>query len=361
MNRHEVRLLQQVRGYPCVTITLPTHRTSPDNRQDPVRLRNLTTEAIDRLLKEFSKRDIDVLLNRMEKLIAGLDLRYALDGLALFVNRDLGRASLLPFSVKERVVVDETFYTRDLVYALNHSLRYWVLVLSEKPTRLFEGINDTLTEVQEEGFPMVHEGPGGEAPLPGGFGVRKSAYRDERHRQFFRQVDDALKPIMADDALPLVVMGVDRYLAFFREVSAHGSMVVGTVSGNYDKTPAHELNQIVRPLVEKHLMERRNSALGQLSRAVSERKFVSTVGEVWRLAHEGRGDTLLVEEDYHFPAVLDESGTHLTPASDPTVPGVMDDAVDEVIETVLAKQGKVVFVANGQLVEHQRIALILRY
>jgi len=40
---------------------------------------------------------------------------------------------------------------------------------------------------------------------------------------------------------------------------------------------------------------------------------------------------------------------------------VVDDAVDDVIETVLHGQGQVVFVDNGQLEKHQRIALLLRY
>ena len=110
-----------------------------------------------------------------------------LDGLALFVNQDFGRAFRMPFRIPERVILGETFFTRDLVYALNHSTRYWVLVLSEKPTRLYEGFNHNLTEIQTEGFPIIHEGPGGKAPLPGGFGIRKSAHRDARHRQFFSQ------------------------------------------------------------------------------------------------------------------------------------------------------------------------------
>jgi hypothetical protein len=87
----------------------------------------------------------------------------------------------------------------------------------------------------------------------------------------------------------------------------------------------------------------------------------STLGEVWRMAHEGRGRLLLVEEDYHTPGKLDETGIHLSVVDDPAAPGVIDDAVDEVIETVLSKQGRVVFTPNGSLEQHQRIALILRY
>ena len=49
------------------------------------------------------------------------------------------------------------------------------------------------------------KGPGGEQPLPGGQ-FKKSAYRDEYHRKFFRQIDTALKPFLADDPLPLAIV-----------------------------------------------------------------------------------------------------------------------------------------------------------
>ena len=38
-----------------------------------------------------------------------------------------------------------------------------------------------------------------------------------------------------------------------------------------------------------------------------------------------------------------------------------DVNVDDIIETVLSKQGRVAFVADGQLAQFQQIALILRY
>ncbi len=361
MNRREIHLLRQIKGYPCVTITLPTHRTSPDNRQDPIRLKNLVKQAAERLLAEFNKREIEPVLTRLEQVANDIDYPHTLDGLAIFVNRDVGRAVYLPFRLKERVVIDEDFFTRDLVFAMNRTPRYWVLALSEKPTRLYEGTRDELVEIQDGGFPMTHEGPGGELPLPGGEGINKSAYRNERHRQFFRQVDGALKPFMAGDPLPLVVVGVDRFLALFNEVTAHRNAILTTLTGSHDKTPAHELAKLIWPLVQVNLAEQRRQILAELEKAVGERRFASTIGEVWRYAREGRGRLLLVEEDLHFPARVDESGMHITPAEDAGAPGVIDDAVDEIIETVLDKQGQVVFVDNGSLRAHQGIALILRY
>ncbi len=361
MKRQDILLLQKIAGYPSVTITLPTHRTSPENKQDPIRLGNLIKQADERLLKEFGRREVQPILDRLTGIADRLDFRHSLDGLALFVNRDVGHVYRLPFSVKERVVVDKTFLTRDLVFAMNRTPRYWTLVLSEKPTRFYEGTLDNLIEVEEGGFPMTHEGPGGEAPLPAGMGISKSAHRDERHRQFFRRVDAALKSFIAEDPLPVALVAVERYLAFYREITDHQGSIIAEIEGSHDKTPPHDLAKLVWPAVEAGLEKKRLAVTSELEKAAGGRKLASTLGDVWRLAHEGRGRLLLVEEGFHFPARVDGNGMNLVPAEDPTEPGVMDDAVDEIIEAVLARQGRVVFLPASHLSEHQRIALILRY
>ena len=114
-------------------------------------------------------------------------------------------------------------------------------------------------------------------------------------------------------------------------------------------------------LVKSSLAARRQGYLQEPDAAVGAQKYVSTIGEAWRLGHEGRGALLLVEEDFHYPARVDASGMHLTPADDPSAPDVLDDAVDDLIEIVLARGGRVAFVDNGTLSQHQQVALGLRY
>ena len=61
------------------------------------------------------------------------------------------------------------------------------------------------------------------------------------------------------------------------------------------------------------------------------------------------------------PGWVGASWMQLTPADEAGAPGVIDNAVDKIVETVLSKQGRVVFVEDGSLDAHQRIALVLRY
>lgn len=362
MNQHDLHELKAIRDYPCLTITLPTHRTSPDNKQDPIRVKNLVAEATTRLLGEFSRRDVEPLLKRLDDLVAEIDYSYTLDGLALFASRDTARRFDLYFSPPERVVVDETFFTRDLVRALNRLRRYWVLALSEKSTRLFEATREQLEELTAGSpFPMVHSGPGGGRGLPTEPAINVSQYRDDHHRQFFRAVDSALGTYLADDPLPVALVGVDRYLAFFREVATSATDIIATLTGNHDATSAHDLGRLVWPLVSEGFTARRRQVLDELGVAVGGQRSASTLGEVWRFANEGRGQTLLVEDGYHEPARVGENGL-LQPADGTEAgPDVLDDAVDEIVTVVLQKGGRVVFVEDGSLAQHSRIALILRY
>lgn len=92
MNQHDIRLLTQITGDPCLTITLPTHRTAPENRQDSLQLKNLVKETTERLLGEFNQREAEAIPKRLEHLTGTIDFHNSLDGLALFVNQDFARA-----------------------------------------------------------------------------------------------------------------------------------------------------------------------------------------------------------------------------------------------------------------------------
>jgi hypothetical protein len=357
ISRKDVKQLQSLTNVPALSILLPTHRTSPENKQDPILVKNLVSEATQRLGEEFSNRDLAPLLQNLEKLVSEIDYTYALKGLALYVSHDFAKLYYLPFSVAARVIIDQTFATRDLIYGLHREQRYWVLLLSQGSTRLLAGIGETLEEVEDKNFSMEMTGPGATSPIPYD---SDSSYRDDRHRRFFQQVDSAFTSYLQDDSLPLILGGVDRQISFFQEVSQHTKLIAGTITGNFDKATIPELIPQVWPIVRSVREGQQADALQALDDAMGAQNVVSTIGEAWRLAQEGRGKLLLVEKSYHVPAILSENGG-LELVDEPGGTYVMDDAVDEVIEVVLAKGGSVVMVDDGALSIHQQIALILRY
>jgi len=59
--RDKIIALANENSQPCVTISLNTHRTHPDNSQDDILLKNLLKEAEYRVLSEYGKRDVSVI------------------------------------------------------------------------------------------------------------------------------------------------------------------------------------------------------------------------------------------------------------------------------------------------------------
>jgi hypothetical protein len=357
ISRAELKSLQQHRDYPSISILAPTHRTAPLNKQDRIKVENLARKAIDRLQAEYSKRELAPVEKQLRSLIKSVDWEHTLEGLALFASRDRAESVSIPFKVKARAIVDETFATRDLVYSFNRARPYRVLTLSQTP-RLYDGWSTVLEEHLEDPFPLSYRAGAGKK-LSRRQLMQRSDAREEDQRAFFKQVDDAVAAVHKRDPRPLVVVGVERNLAFYREVTKNADAVCGMLAGNHDMTSVRDLGKLVWPVFDMDGTRLRTEALVALDSAVSAHQHASGIDQVWRAAVDGKVQTLLVEKDFAYPAQLSEGGDRLLPFTGKGAVN-LDDVVDEVIERVMETGGNVYFYPAGDLGVHQRIAAVLR-
>ncbi len=359
--RNEVKHLQSIKGYPCLSILMPTHRHHPENQQDSIRLKNLVNEAKKRMSTELRPEDTEKLVNRLNELISKIDLNHSLDGLALFVDKSHSYKFSLPFPVKERVMIDDTFGTRDIVFGMNRSEPYWVLILSEKTSKLFLGIRSNLIEYTDNGFPMAN--PFYELKTPPENGESRNDRLIEnvqRTKNYFKDIDNKLKSINPD-GYEIVITGTERNLSIFREVTTQKDLLISEINGNYENESASAISGVVWQPFKNARAEKREKILGQLSDATGMKKLAAGIDEVWTLSKESRGRLLAVELNFHYPAKVSEDKLHLISASINEGKDVLDDAVDDIIENVVGSGGKVVFLDNGKLEKYGKIAMILRY
>ena len=112
--------------------------------------------------------------------------------------------------------------------------------------------------------------------------------------------------------------------------------------------------------VKEGFLKEREQALLDADKATSEKRFAWGAEEVWQMAQEGRGWKLLVESGYSYPAKISDDKLSIVPAI-PEDDGSEEDAVDLIIDTVIAKGGEVIFFDDGMLESYNHIALIMRY
>jgi Bacterial archaeo-eukaryotic release factor family 3 len=355
--------LRAPRDFPAVSLIMPTHRTPPDSKTDPIVLRNLLDHAAVRLRGENLPHGVaDEVIDGLNRAARSVDLNHAAEALAVFAGTGGEHHSFtLPYvHPAPRVAIGLSFAIRDLVAAREHVWDYWVLSLSEQPTRLWSGAGEWLRESNAGGFPMAYSdglpGERGAVPRP----RRAERLKNDRREQFFRHVFGEMATVLARDSRPLVVTGVKRYLAYFEQLSpaAAQSRFIGFVEGSFDQASGPELAGWVAPVLTAERERWQSDAIGRLEVARSERLLASGLTQVWDLAAAGQVRELLAEEGYLCSAR--ESDGHLLPPGDPAgVP--VDDAVEVIMDGVLNGGGEVIFVPDGSLEQYGRIAASLRF
>ncbi|OON71370.1 baeRF3 domain-containing protein [Streptomyces tsukubensis] len=354
--------LRAPRPYPAVSLLLPTHPAAIDNG-DAIRLRNIVATAKKRLSEDpaVDRATLGRISGRIDEAVDSIDLSRVTEGTLLLVSCDEYEVWQLPTTPSEAVVVADTYLTRNLVSSWQHARPYWVLVLSEERSRLWRGTGDFLREITAHGFPAEPELPDPRDAEPGAnFGSEPSPYREERLRQYLRDVDDKLTEAVRGGTSPVHLVGLTHVLRLYDELSRSASrLAVRVERGGADKLTAHELDKVLRPALDAYAAEGARKALDRLGEAIGQRRFAAGPDEIWQTVQEGRVQLLLVEDHFQVSAV--PGTTHLSPAASPEDPAVEDDIVDTLVETALGTGAEVLFVEDDTLAEHGRVAAVLRY
>lgn len=338
----DVVRLQATWDPPAVTLLLPTRPGSRMRDADARRLRDLADQARARLRLEPPSDAVDRVLAGLSPAVADAAARPTSLAAAVFVGPRSMVTMALPVAVTERVVVDPTFATRDLVRALHRTPRHAVLRLGSPAARLFEGGAGLLRPVSTRVFPLRWDGGG-----------------TDRVLDRLREVDRGLGAYLRLHPSPLVVVGSPVATELFLQVSGNLDRLAGVLPAG-DGEDAAALVARIDPVLEHYLLSRQDEALSLVRRRSEQHRLVEGVGPAWLAARYERVEMLAVEQGLFYPARLSEDGDWLVPADDVEHPDVVDDVVDELIELVLRRGGWVALVDDGALADHDGVALSVR-
>ncbi|MFE1949516.1 chemotaxis protein [Streptomyces sp. NPDC059524] len=360
LNPEILRELRRPRSYPAVSLAMTTHRRPPDDAQDPVRLGNLVDDAVRQLDADpgVTKERREDVLKHLRAAVQEADLVHAKDGLVLFAAPGEHQVWAIDREVPARVVVADTFLTRNLVAADAAAHPYWVLSVAADRITLWDGRGNRVVEDTGHGFPQSRSLEDDDVERKERVGDVPSTYRDEATRQFFREADGILAELLRAEPRPLYVTGEPAALSLLTEsgTAAHGSAQVPF--GGLSHGRADAVARAVAPARTADAERETAEALADLDRARGANTYAAGVDEVWQEAADGRIRRLVVEENFRVTVRAGEG--HLAPAADGDLDAV-HDIVDEIVESALETGAQVVFVADGTLAEAGHIAAALRF
>jgi len=323
--RAELRQLMDQQAGPCVTITLPTHRSGPETQQSPIRLKNLLRQAEEQLVATGMRgTDARERLAGAEALLSDSDFwRHQSDGLAVFVGADSAvRSFRVPLALDETVVVGPRYHVKPLLPLVTIDGRFFILALSQNQVRLLQCTRHHVGETGVEGMPQsladalkydegerqiqFHQagaGTGSGAVFHGEGGIEDA--EDERRLRYCQAIDRALHTRLHEESAPLVLAAVESMMATYRAANRYPHLSAEGIPGSPDRVADAALHEAAWSIVEPVFRRGLESALERLGNQLSNGGATTLLPEIVRAAHEGRVDTLFLAENIEVWGAFD--------------------------------------------------------
>lgn len=297
---------------PGVSVFMPTHRAGAETRQDPIRLRNLLSEAEENLKRGGMPptEAREMVAPAHELLSDAVFWRHQADGLALFLSGQGLQRYRLPLRFEELAVVADRYHVKPLLPLLAGDGVFFVLALSQNEVRLVEATRHTAGEVdlpadvpKSLAEALRYDDPEKELQFhtgtAGGGGARPAVFHGhepdsgEGLLRFFRRVDLGVRGLLgARGESPLVLAGVDYLLPVYREASDYPNVPEEGVTGNPEGLPPEELRDRAWPIVGPRFDADREDAVARHARLAGTGQTSSDLREVVAAAYFGRVDVL---------------------------------------------------------------------
>jgi hypothetical protein len=362
--RAQLERLLAARESPSVSIYLPTN---PSSRGDAERieLRNLAREASRQLERAgVAKGQVEAVEEELADLVDDDEFwRYQARSLALFLTPSTSVTFRLANNLASLVEVSDRFHLKPLLRALTFPHTAFVLALAQNGVRLVEIAPELEpVEVRVPELPSDIASAAGKSSIrdraPSGR-IQGSEGQKTRMRQYARQIDQALRPLLNGMDLPLILAAAEPMDAIYRSVNTYPHLLAAGLPGNPEAVPDAMLAESARRLLDDVYAAELRTAQETYALRASQRRASADVADVARAATYGLVDTVLVDIDEVVPGSVDEEtgAVNFDDADDAINYGV----VDEIARRVWLNGGRVLAVRRDDIPGRGSVAAILRY
>lgn len=358
--------LASFRGDMAVSIALPTTPVTDDTDADRIQLKNLCKEAVDQLeAAGADKRRLRDLIEELDDLLEDdVFWAYQAHGLMIYATPDNLRTFRVPNALQPLVKVSDRFHLKPLLRSTSFCDAGYVLALADGGVRLIE-VNKELPAVELK----VPDLPTDAASAVGKRSISVRSYsgriggsegKKVRLRQYARQVDTAVRAILAGRQEPLILASVDALDAIYRSVNSYPHLLEQGLRGNPERKSAGELAMAARALLDEVYRGQIAAWHERYRQRLNEDRATTDLIRTARAATVGAVASLLVDMDQVVNGTVDDADGSVTFADEASAETY--GVADEVARRVLMNGGEVLSVRAEDMPEPGKaVAAVLRY
>ncbi len=342
---------------PAISIILGNGNKDIDRRALKILFKDAMKEVQKQLQsRDYNKHKIQEIEENIEKEIEETDLPSQLKGLGIFASEQAVDILLFPFDVSTKIVVDNHFQVRDLLFAVNRTFQYDIIHLSKKDTRFFNGYGPDIIEIKyHKDFPH-----GIQTYLEDHWTIDPMYMKMHALTIYSKKVDDFLR-LHTNMNKPLVVIGDPELIGYFRKETRYPKRIIAEVHGDYEAATLPEIKKHVDSVYPEMLKNWQIQLLKKNQHYIDAMQYAAGIKDVWKAVFLREGWMLIIEKDYTQSGWSYNSGLRFSIDEEKTDGQYHEDAINDLIEMVLTTGGEVCFVDSGMLNKFDKILLITRY
>ncbi len=361
----EIRALIAARADACVSVYVPTTPQTQRVTGSRIAFGNLTRMALQQLdAAGFDKRRRALLETELNAL--GEDdafWRLQAHSLAVLATPDGVRTFRLATAISETVEVSDRFHLKPLLRAIAFPQNTFVLALSENTVRLVEVFADLPpSPVQVPGLPDSAADAVGRASvnnLTQGTRIANAQGQTVLLRQYARQVDAALRGVLAGREMPLILAATEPLGPIFRAVSTYPALLAEGVSASPDRMSDSELAKAARAVLDGYYASEIEAAKALFQKRFGQHRATTDLQAAARAATFGAVELLLVDIDEQLPGTVDDTDGSIALASDASAASY--GVIDEIAGRAILAGAKVLAVRRADIPDGAPLAAVLRY
>jgi hypothetical protein len=361
----------------CVSIYLPTHKTGEEVQQDPIRLKNLLTQAVEQLKdREVREKEIDELLDDARKLLDNPKFwRHNDKGLALFISDNDFEYYRIPHAFNERVMVDDHFLITPLVPMITLEGTFCILALSQKKMRLLKCTRASVEEIELEEAPesleeflkydvnetnlQHHAGQGANAQaiFHGQGGSRDT--NTEEVINYLKAVENEVTSILRKRNDPLILAGVNEAIAEYRKANNYSRLLDQSVSGNADPKSNEEIKDEGWKVIKSYFLKGMYEDIERFGDLSGSEKQSDNLSQIVEAAYYGKVESLFVPIGEHSWGWFDMERDTVHHSAEPK--NGEHDLINMAAIKTLTQSGNVYALEKEDMPNGSSIAAIFRY
>lgn len=299
-------------GEVFVTIALPTHKKGEESKQDPIRFKNLLTEASQKLAKKISGNgNIEKLLKPAKELLDKPLYWSHLDrGMAVYITEDSFRVYKLPYSVEEQVFVNDHFLITPLLPMTSMDGTFNLLTVSRQKLRLLQCTRNEVTDITPDHITTsvddyLEVDPEKQLQFHSGSRGQKAVYFGHNANEedkmivvemYFREAEKEITSILNKSQNPAVLVGLAENLALYRKINSYSRVLENDVQTHPDELSEKILRDNAWDIIKNHFLADMYRSLENYSESSTE-KYSNNLGDIVEATVMGKSNTIFIAKD----------------------------------------------------------------